>query len=161
MLSQLWSDTCIILDCDWWRGVKTHTSPSSLCLPIGWINNISHQQSNTTQSDKNFVTIQVQVKSQKSKLRGTSSDFILLCHPPTYHHHNKNFSPQPNIQLSSNFHSRLTLKIQFQNSILDCDIVESNSSSISCIEICGPEGAMSLFRASNYIVSHSFIVITS
>ena len=56
--------------------------------------------------------------SPKSKVQSqrTWSDSILLCHPPTPTYH-ANFSQQPDIQFSSNFHSRL-----------DCDIVESNSS---------------------------------
>ena len=50
--------------------------------------------------------------SPKSKVERTWSDSILQCHPPTTHPH----------KLLKN------LKILFQNSILDCDIVESNSS---------------------------------
>ena len=79
---------------------------------------------------KQFVKLS-QSKS-KSKVERTWNDSILLCHPPPPTH--KNFSQQPDIQLSSNFHSRLTwprlneFKFQFQNSILDCDKVESNSS---------------------------------
>ena len=60
-------------------------------------------------------------QSQRSKVKRTWSDSILLCHLQPTH---KNFSLQPDIQFSSNFHS----KIQFQNSIRDCDKVASNSS---------------------------------
>ena len=52
--------------------------------------------------------------------------------PPTTTH--KNFS-QPDFQLSSNWlksETLIKLKIHFQNSILDCDKVESNSRIYSC-----------------------------
>ena len=86
-----------------------------------------------------IVTIQVQspkskVKSQKLKGLGVT----LFCCCTTIH---KRFSQQPDILLSSNFHSRLTwprlndfsFKILFR--IQDCDKVESNSSLDFYIEI--------------------------
>ena len=58
--------------------------------------------------------------SPKSKVERTWSDSILLCHPPYLRlchtisppvPTHTNFSQQPDIQLSSNFHSRLTWPI--------------------------------------------------
>ena len=94
--------------------LRVLTGPQIPCLEI----NCHNPSPSPSKSES-----KVQVKSpslspsqeSKSKLKTqktwTWSDSILLCHPPTHpptHHHHTNFSQQPNIQLSSNFHSRLT-----------------------------------------------------
>ena len=54
-----------------------------------------------------FVTIQVQVQVQVQSPNGLGVT-LFCCATTTHHHHHTNFSQQPDIQLSSNFHSRLT-----------------------------------------------------
>ena len=63
-----------------------------------------------------IFTIQVQVQSPKSKVQSQKDlEWLYSAVPPTTTHHT-NFSQQPNIQK------------KIKNSILDCGIVESNSS---------------------------------
>ena len=97
----LWSKKIRIcsLTSPWYFSVSSCHSPSPSPSPI----------------TKSNYKVKVKVKSQSLKFRvktlnsrtWTWSDSILLCHPPPTTTH-KNFSQQPDLQLSSNFHSRLT-----------------------------------------------------
>ena len=69
-----------------------------------------HRQQWSTHQSQHWIKKLLQSKSKsKSKVK-SQKDFEWLYSavvPPTHHHHT-NFSQQPDIQLSSNFHSRLT-----------------------------------------------------